>query len=38
MTEVVIAGIGQIPVGEHYTLSLRSMGVQALTRAKTAAG
>ena len=33
MTEVVIAGIGQIPVGEHYTLSLRSMGVQALTRA-----
>lgn len=33
MTEVVIAGIGQIPVGEHYNLSLRSMGVQALTRA-----
>ncbi|HPS42167.1 MAG TPA: thiolase domain-containing protein [Anaerolineaceae bacterium] len=33
MTEVVIAGIGQIPVGEHYDLSLRSMGVQALTRA-----
>ena len=33
MTDVVIAGIGQIPVGEHYTLSLRSMGVQALNRA-----
>ena len=33
MTEVVIAGIGQIPVGELYTLSLRSMGVKALTRA-----
>lgn len=33
MTDVVIAGIGQIPVGEHYALSLRSMGVQALTRA-----
>ena len=33
MTDVVIAGIGQIPVGEHYTLDLRSMGVQALTRA-----
>ena len=33
MTDVVIAGIGQIPVGEHYSLSLRSMGVQALIRA-----
>jgi len=33
MTDVVIAGIGQIPVGEHWNLSLRSMGVQALTRA-----
>ena len=33
MTDVVIAGIGQIPVGEHYMLGLRSMGVQALTRA-----
>ena len=33
MTEVIIAGIGQIPVGEHYDLSLRSMGVHALTRA-----
>jgi acetyl-CoA C-acetyltransferase len=33
MPEVVIAGIGQIPVGEHYDLSLRSMGVKALMRA-----
>lgn len=33
MTEVVIAGIGQIPVGDHYSLSLRSMGVQALVKA-----
>ncbi len=33
MTDVVIAGVGQIPVGEHYSLSLRSMGVQALIRA-----
>ncbi len=31
--EVVIAGIGQIPVGEHYDLSLRSMGVRALMQA-----
>ena len=33
MTDVVIAGIGQIPVGENYNLSLRSMGVQALNNA-----
>ncbi len=33
MTDVVIAGIGQIPVGEHYTIGLRSLGVQALIRA-----
>lgn len=33
MTDIVIAGIGQIPVGELYTLSLRSMGVRALTAA-----
>lgn len=30
MTDVVIAGIGQIPVGEHHELSLRSLGAQAL--------
>jgi acetyl-CoA C-acetyltransferase len=33
MTEVVVAGIGQIPVGEHYDLSLREMGVTALLSA-----
>ncbi|NMC55226.1 MAG: thiolase domain-containing protein [Chloroflexi bacterium] len=33
MTEVVIAGIGQVPVGEHYEQTLRDMGVQALTAA-----
>ncbi|MDP3449779.1 MAG: thiolase domain-containing protein, partial [Anaerolineaceae bacterium] len=31
--DVVIAGIGQIPVGEHYELSLRQMGVSALRAA-----
>lgn len=31
--DVVIAGIGQIPVGEHYELSLRQMGVRALRAA-----
>ena len=33
MTEVVIAGIGQIPVGEHFNLGLREMGVRALRQA-----
>lgn len=33
MTDVVIAGIGQLPVGEHYELSLRQMGVRALRAA-----
>lgn len=33
MTEVVIAGIGQVPVGEHYEQTLRDMGVQSLTAA-----
>lgn len=33
MTEVVVAGIGQVPVGEHYEQTLRDMGVQALTAA-----
>ncbi|PKO03242.1 MAG: acetyl-CoA acetyltransferase [Chloroflexi bacterium HGW-Chloroflexi-5] len=32
-SDVVIAGIGQIPVGEHYELSLRQMGVRALRAA-----
>ena len=38
MTDVVVAGIGQIPVGEHYTLSLRQMGVQALLAAQKDSG
>jgi acetyl-CoA C-acetyltransferase len=29
MTEVVIAGIGQIPVGEHWDVSLRSLATRA---------
>ena len=33
MSDIVIAGIGQIPVGEHYTIGLREMGVRALTAA-----
>ncbi len=34
MTDVVIAGIGQIPVGEHWDLSLRSMAVKAIMAAR----
>lgn len=33
MTDVVIAGIGQVPVGEHYEQTLRDMGVKALLAA-----
>ena len=33
MTDVVIEGIGQIPVGEHWQLSLRQMGVRAMRAA-----
>jgi acetyl-CoA C-acetyltransferase len=33
MTDVVIAGIGQIPVGEHWDTSLRSMAVRAIQAA-----
>jgi len=33
MSDIVIAVIGQIPVGELYTLSMRSMGVKALSAA-----
>lgn len=33
MTDVVIAGIGQIPVGEHWDLSLRQMAVRAIRAA-----
>jgi acetyl-CoA C-acetyltransferase len=33
MTDVVVAGIGQVAVGEHYEQTLRAMGVQALMAA-----
>lgn len=33
MTDVVIAGIGQLPVGEHWEISLRSLGVRAIRAA-----
>ena len=33
MTDVVIAGIGQIPVGEHWELSLRQMSTRAIRAA-----
>lgn len=33
MTEVIIAGIGQTPVGEHWGVSLRSQAVQAIRAA-----
>ncbi len=33
MTEVVIAGIGQTPVGEHWEISLRSLAIQAMRAA-----
>ncbi len=33
MTDVVIAGIGQIPVGEHWEGSLRSLAIQAIQAA-----
>jgi acetyl-CoA C-acetyltransferase len=39
MTDVVIAGIGQTPVGEHWELSLRSLAVKVMLAAiKDAAG
>ena len=38
MTEVVIAGIGQTPVGEHWSLSLRELAVQAVQAARADAG
>jgi acetyl-CoA C-acetyltransferase len=34
MSDVVIAGIGQIPVGEHWEISLRSMAVRAILAAR----
>jgi acetyl-CoA C-acetyltransferase len=38
MSEVVIAGIGQVPVGEHWDRSLRSLAVQAMLAARQDAG
>ena len=38
MTEVVIAGIGQVPVGEHYTASLRGLALDAIELALRDAG
>jgi acetyl-CoA C-acetyltransferase len=38
MTDVVIVGIGQTPVGEHWGLSLRSLAVKALRLALADAG
>ena len=38
MTEVVIAGVGQVPVGEHWELSLRSMAARAISAARKDAG
>ena len=33
MSEVVIAGIGQVPVGEHWQLSLRTLATRAIRAA-----
>lgn len=38
MTEVVITGIGQVPVGEHWDVSLRSLGTRAVLAALHDAG
>lgn len=38
MTEVVIAGIGQVPVGEHWNISLRSLADRAMLAARKDAG
>ena len=38
MTEVVIAGIGQTPVGEHWDISLRELALQAIEAAQADAG
>ena len=36
--EVVIVGIGQTPVGEHWETSLRDLAVQAVQAARADAG
>ncbi len=33
MTDIIIAGIGQTPVGEHWDTSLRSLALQAIQAA-----
>jgi acetyl-CoA C-acetyltransferase len=38
MSEVVIAGIGQVPVGEHWELSLRTLAARAIRAALKDAG
>jgi len=38
MSEVVIAGVGQTPVGEHWEISLRSLAVSAIRAARADAG
>ncbi len=38
MTDVVIAGIGQTPVGEHWDISLRELGLSAIEAARNDAG
>lgn len=38
MHEVVIAGLGQTPVGEHWELSLRELGFNAMEAAKQDSG
>jgi acetyl-CoA C-acetyltransferase len=38
MPEVVICGIGQVPVGEHWDVSLRSLGTRAMLAAIRDAG
>jgi acetyl-CoA C-acetyltransferase len=38
MTDVLIAGIGQTPVGEHWGISLRELAFQAIEAAKYDAG
>jgi acetyl-CoA C-acetyltransferase len=38
MTDVIIAGIGQTPVGEHWEISLRSLAIKAMLAAIHDAG
>ena len=38
MAEVVIAGIGQVPVGEHWEISLRSLAARAILAARHEVG